>query len=351
MSRTKSVTSRGRAVAVAGLVTAVLAGLSAGAAAQTITATASGSQTPGQVPGNQDLQNGDFLIGKNLQAPTTGDGIDETTQWTFDFSGDPNYPIAGPLVSAKLTLTVRPGNGGVITDLVGIMDPTFTNFIGPGPFNTPIIQNLPVGVTSTVVIELLNHYSSADILIPLAANGGKLPMMHHDDVLMSFAKLELVSRGEDRLFECGSEVTHVQAVNRPGFTPTQVDFLASGGGLDPTPLLHTTVNVSGAGRSCLVVNFSTVARPLDRYVLFQVRVDGVPMQGHIVGFGGFGTPVVLDPEETDKNLPRMTAYTFFQPVEPGFHRIEVFQAGCCNVNPPAGPRAFSGSAVLAVHYR
>lgn len=337
--------------ALAAAVLVVLPGLSGSAGAQTITATAVGADPPPTAPANQSVQNGDFRIWANPPAPLTGDGIDEQQSWIFDFTGDPDYPIPGPLLSANLTLTLRPGNGGIITDLVGITDPTFTNFVGPGPVNSPLIQNLPVGVKSTVVIQLLNYYTSADILGALTANSGKLPMLYHDDATVSFAKLELISRGADQMLECGTEVTRIQSVTRPQFTPTMVDFVASGGGLDPTPLLHTTVQVSGEEPSCLVVNFSTMAVPLDNFIVFQVRVDGVPMEGHVVGLGGFATPVVFDPEETDKNLPRMAAYTFFKKVEPGPHRVEVFFAGCCSAAPPAATLAHAGSPVLAVHYR
>jgi hypothetical protein len=350
MSVTRS--ARTGTVALAALAAALVA-LPGAAGAQTITATAIGSDPPPTAPGPQAVQNGDFLINANNLAPTTGDGNDEQNTWQFNFNADPNYPVPGPLLSAKLTLTVRPGSsGGIVTDLVGITtDATFSAFIGAGPVATPLLQNLPVNVTSTVSIELLNHYSSADILATLAANGGHLPMLYHDDVFLSYARLELVSRTASRKAACDGEVNRIKSVTRPDYTPTQVDYVASGGGLDTVPLLQTTVNVSGEDRSCLVVNFSTMALPLDNHVVFQVRVDGVPMEGHLSGFAGFATPVVADPEETDQNLPRMTAYTFFKAVEPGLHRVEVLFAGCCSASPPAAPLAWAGSPVLAIHYR
>jgi hypothetical protein len=348
--RSTSASSFARAALAAGALL-VLPGLAAPAGAQVLTATAVGSDPPPTAPSNQPVQNGDFRIWANPAAPKTGDGVDEQQTWTFDFTSDPDYPLAGPLLSAKLTLTLRPAQDGIITDLVGITDPTFTSFIPPGPVITPLIQGLPVNVKTTITIELLNFYSSADILTALAANSGKLPMLYHDDAFLSFARLDLVAHPPERAIECGSEVTRVQAVNRPQIIPTLVDFTASGGGLDPAPLLHTTVNVSGEERSCLVVNFSTDGMPTDDYVVYQVRVDGVPMEGHVVGFAGFATPVVVDPEETDKNLARMTAYTFFKEVEPGPHRIEVLFAGCCSASPSATPRAYALSPVLAVHYR
>jgi hypothetical protein len=352
MSVTASVRRRA-ALGAAALAAIVLVVTPTGAAAQTITAVAKGADPPPNAPGNQPVVNGDFLINANPPAPITGDGNDEPITWMFDFTPDPNYPVPGPLVSARLTLTVRPGSsGGIVTDLVGITtDGTFTAFIGAGPVTTPAIQSLPVNVTSTVVIELLNYYTSADILATLGANGGRIPMLYHDDVFLSYAKLELVSRPRSRTTACDGRATRIKSVTRADYTPTQVDFEASGGGLDTTPLLQTTVNVSGQGRGCLVVNFSTMALPLDDDVVFQVRVDGVPMEGHLSGFDGFATPVVADPEETDQNRPRMAAYTFFKEVEPGPHRVEVLFAGCCSTSPPAAPLAWAGSSVLAIHYR
>ena len=352
MRVTRRISPRLTTAARAATVLTLLAGASGVAGAQTITATATGSLNPALAPPNQTVQNGDLLIAANLLARVTGDGIDELNTWTFDFTSDPSYPVAGPLLSAKLTLTLKPGNGGIATDLVGITDPAFTSFIPGGPVITPVIQGLPVGVVSTVTIQLLNNYTSAQILAALSSNNGKLPMLYHDDAVLSFAQLELVSVSRNRQAACDSDITRIKSVTRPNFTPTMVDFEASGGGLDPTPLLQTTVNVAGEDRSCLVVNFSTMARPLDDYIVFQVRVDGVPMEGHLSSFGGFATPVVADPEETNKKLPRMVAYTFFKEVSPGPHRVQVFFAGCCSVNPPAGSeRARAGSPVLAVHYR
>jgi hypothetical protein len=194
-------------IALAALVS-VLAGSPAPASAVhlTITGVATGSPTPPFVPNTQGIQNGDFFIQPNPGAPVTGDGIDEPTQWTFDFTADPDYPsfpFNVPLASALLTLSFTIGNPGIITDLVGMTDPAYTSFVPPGPVITPDIQGLAFPGTYTVQIELLSFYGSGDILGVLAANGGRIPMLYHDDVLLFFARLDLVpSAGPLDHFKC-----------------------------------------------------------------------------------------------------------------------------------------------------
>jgi hypothetical protein len=149
--------------------------------------------------------------------------------------------------------------------------------------------------------------------------------------------------------ECGSWAPRVKAVTAPGQHVAQVDFSASGGNLDSVSLLSASVNVSGRGASCLVAHFSTLASPQDNGIVFQVRVDGVPMEGH-GQVPGFATPVVFDPEETDPNLPRMVSYNFFAEVLPGPHTVEVLYAGCCSANPDARSGVVQ-SPVLTLQYR
>ena len=72
---------------------------------------ASGQPTPINV--NLALQNGDFRIGANPAAGVghvTGDGVDETTTWAFDFTADPQYAAflaEGGLAEARLTLVLN----------------------------------------------------------------------------------------------------------------------------------------------------------------------------------------------------------------------------------------------------
>ncbi len=155
----------------------------------TITATASGSLTPPTAPPTDTVTNGDFLIGANPLAPLTGDGVDEETTWTFDFTGDPSFPFFSsslPLTSALLTLTLTPRDVLITTDVVLIE--------GLAQIKTPVIQSLPVDRTSTIHLQLLDFYSSAAILGVFTANASKIPMRYGDDAIISSAKLELTQQ-------------------------------------------------------------------------------------------------------------------------------------------------------------
>jgi len=155
----------------------------------TITATASGNPTPTPAPSTATLTNGDFLIGANPLAPLTGDGIDEETTWTFDFTGDPSFPFFSsslPLTSALLTLTLTPGDVLINTDVVLIE--------GLAQITTSKIQTLPVGLTSTIYLQLLDFYSSADILRVFTGNADKIPMRYGKNAIISSAQLELTQQ-------------------------------------------------------------------------------------------------------------------------------------------------------------
>ena len=162
------------------------------------------------------------------------------------------------------------------------------------------------------------------------------------------------ARASTNQIECDSKSKHVKAVTSPDyhFTTAVFNFPSDGiGHFDPVPLLSTTIQVGKPGPSCLIAHFSAMGAPLDNHVVFQVRVDGVPMQGHLTGFVGIATPAVLDPEETDMNLPRMVSYNFFAEVQPGAHTVDVLFAGCCSAAPPPGvTMAQVGSPVLTLEY-
>ncbi|MHC4617828.1 MAG: CARDB domain-containing protein [Planctomycetota bacterium] len=157
----------------------------------TITATANGSLIPSRAEFPSSVTNGDFHIAGNELAPIVGDGSDETTTWQFGFTGDPNYPAfstSWPLISAMLTLTLPPRNELITTDFVRIEG--LPNII------TPVIRTLPVGVTSTVHLQLLGlpGYASSDILGVFVSHAGQVPMYYHDDSIVSSAKLELTQQ-------------------------------------------------------------------------------------------------------------------------------------------------------------
>jgi hypothetical protein len=163
-----------------------------GYAPPTITAEATGSAEPDIIE-NASLEdtvtNGDFTITRTTEGVNAdlGDGIDEQTTWTLDFSEDPdfdNFPSA-PLAFARLELTLTPKSSLVAFDIVrieGLSDIT----------NPPQFQNLPVDQETTVQLELLDFYSSDDILEILSENG-ELEMFYADDAIVSFARLSLTS--------------------------------------------------------------------------------------------------------------------------------------------------------------
>ena len=160
-----------------------------------ITTTASGSLTPPTAPPSETVKNVDFLIGPNPAGGITGDGEDEETSWTFNFTSDPSFPFfspSRPLTSALLTLTLTPKNGLVTTDGVLIEG---LGIIGGSTPNAPEIQGLPVNITNTIQIQLLNRlpaYTSAAIMGVFNTAGGQIPMRYGDDATISAAKLELV---------------------------------------------------------------------------------------------------------------------------------------------------------------
>jgi hypothetical protein len=151
--------------------------------------------------------------------------------------------------------------------------------------------------------------------------------------------------------ECASRAPRVKAVTSPDFRPTLTPFQFPPGSFDPTPLLSTKVTVTGKGPSCLVAHFSVMARPTDNYMVFQVRVDGVPMEGHLSGVVGIAAPVVYAIEETDLNVPQMVAHSFFAQVAPGQHTVDVVFAAGSAMNPDPDNPPSAGSPVLVLSYR
>ncbi len=176
-----------------------LLALSTGKAlAVSITATASGSSEPIPVIG-EDLQNGDFLIKLNQAASSlpTGDGSDEFTVWSFDFSNDSNlasFLVSDSLAEASLTLTLSPKSTLAINDVTGIPEVySSTAFDIPsiGSTETITINLLDFGLTSEQLLDTLNGSDPNNLGIP---NGSHLiPWFYEDDSIVSFAQLELTA--------------------------------------------------------------------------------------------------------------------------------------------------------------
>ncbi len=142
------------------------------------------------------VQNGCFEISSEINAPVgslIGDGINERTFWTFDFTPDPNHLlcIGGTLTSAVLTLHLTPRTSPS-TDSVAIRGVAALPSIIPliqssssNPFPTPHSFNIITG-------ELLPNPSSAVILGAFAAPvQGEIRMVYQDDAIVSFAQLDL----------------------------------------------------------------------------------------------------------------------------------------------------------------
>lgn len=186
----------------------IVLGLTISSYAITITDTATGSTTPPITFDASDVINGDFLIWANdpVLTPAVGNGADEQTTWQFDYTAYPNLLPFPPLSSALLTLTLTPRAGDIITDQV-IFGWSRNGYYSGLPFiETLVIQGLPVGVTNTVQLELLDFFSSADILGVLTANGGRIPMRYSDDAVVSFEKGNLANSSSDLSFISSNDI-------------------------------------------------------------------------------------------------------------------------------------------------
>ena len=120
---------------------------------------------------------------------TLGNGVDDKVTWSFDFTKDSawaTFPQTGILDLARLTLTLTPKNLLINTDTVQI--------VGLPGIGTSVIRDLPVNQTKTVSLNLLDSYTSSQILGKLNANSGSLPMAYSDDAIVSLAELELTAR-------------------------------------------------------------------------------------------------------------------------------------------------------------
>jgi hypothetical protein len=138
----------------------------------------------------QTVNNEDFVIARTAEGVnnTLGDGIYESTTWNFDFSQDPNFENfpSAPLAFARLELTLVPKNSLVALDIVRIEGL-------PDIMSPPQFQNLPVDTPTTVELELLDFYTSDEILEILSSENGQIPMFYADDSIVTSARLQLTS--------------------------------------------------------------------------------------------------------------------------------------------------------------
>jgi hypothetical protein len=187
---------------------AVALTLSATGAAQATTMEAqvlAASSLPATAPVTQDLVNGAFTILANPAAGAghvTGDGVDETTTWAFDFTTHPNYAAfmaSGGLVEARLTLQLNTAffvNG--VAPWTDIVRPATMDGAGvfPGwviaPFLSGPAGTYVAGETTTSLVAQVGM-NGADLFNWLSTHNGLFPMVYGDDAIVTGARLTLVS--------------------------------------------------------------------------------------------------------------------------------------------------------------
>ena len=174
--------------------------LSGPAQALSITATAKGSLTPPTMFASS-LTNEDFTIqGNGIDPPDAflGDGINDTTLWSFDFTTDPNFPLfpmPGILKEALLTLELSPRSGLLTTDSTGIPGvrnvkiPNIPGIPGIGETGTVTIDLLDFGFTSDEILGVLKGSEPNALEIPNSPN--VIPWFYQDDSIVSYAELKL----------------------------------------------------------------------------------------------------------------------------------------------------------------
>jgi len=149
--------------------------------------------------------------------------------------------------------------------------------------------------------------------------------------------------------ECESHSTQVKAISLPNTHFINTVFNEPSN-LDFESLMSTTVKVKSE-KTCLVAHFSTQARVTDNYIVFQVLVDGIPMEGHWISPSG--TPVVASNIEDDAeqltDFPRIFAHNFFLEVERGEHTVEVLVGAGSGIDAINYPPSVS-SPVLTLEY-
>ena len=151
--------------------------------------------------------------------------------------------------------------------------------------------------------------------------------------------------------ECSSAVRNVAAVTNPAghVITTKYQFDTP----DLQPLLTTTID---SGEGCLVAHLSGQVRITDNYVAFQVRVDGVPLQGQLP-LPLYTTPVVFvsidsgtaNDDEQFIDPTKVVSYNFFARIPNGTHLVEVLGAAGSGIDPANPPTVTH--LVLTLEYR
>ena len=173
-----------------------------------ITATASspfndGGALPTPIPGaakGETLANGDFTIFQptfDVVDTTLGNGVDEDTIWTFDFTAAPGNDLVGfrnqlnathgKIVRAQLAITLIPRSPVFTNDVVRIA--------GLPDINPPGLTRLVVDELGLLTVDLLDFYSSRQIENRLfdIAGPGALAMAYRDDAILTAAGMQLTA--------------------------------------------------------------------------------------------------------------------------------------------------------------
>ena len=150
--------------------------------------------------------------------------------------------------------------------------------------------------------------------------------------------------------ECSGTASKVTAVTNPAghYIEKKYQFDA-----EMQTLLTTTITTEGG---CLIAHLSGQVRITDNYVAFQVRVDGVPLEGQ-VPLPLFTTPVVFvaidsSPANDDEQYidpTKAVAFNMFTQLRRGVHVVEVLGAAgswISDSNPPTATHL-----VLTLEYR
>ena len=152
--------------------------------------------------------------------------------------------------------------------------------------------------------------------------------------------------------ECTGKADRVTALTNPNGHLITTKFQFDTPNLQN--LLITRINTTGPS-TCVVAHLSGLARITDNYVVFQVRIDGVPMNGHTF-LPGVDTPIVFrtidaNTEFQDEQFidpTKVVSYNFFAEVPAGIHSVQVRGAAGSNILPGLEPtlQAF----VLTIEY-
>jgi hypothetical protein len=151
--------------------------------------------------------------------------------------------------------------------------------------------------------------------------------------------------------ECSSPVRNVTAVTNPAGHVITTRYQFDTPNLQP--LLATTIE---SGDGCLIAHLSGQVRITDNYVAFQVRVDGVPLEGQLP-LPTFTTPVVFvgidsgtaNDDEQFIDPTKVVSYNFFSNIPKGTHLVEVLGAAGSGIDPANRPTATH--LVLTLEYR